>query len=91
MVEPTIILQENCLQSIVNNNNNNQGQEMKWTKQSNINVIRCYFNVVLQIPNQSYRRGFHTRWTTSKTEQRICDQQSVIMIKANTQENIRDA
>ena len=43
--EPTIILQENCLQSIANNNNNNnnQGQEMKRTKQSNIIVIRCYF------------------------------------------------
>ena len=92
--EPTSILQENCSQPNVNNNNNNRGQRMKWTKQLNIDIIRCYFNTILRIPNQPYRRDFHTRWTTLHpenplTEQRICDQHRVIMKKANTQENIR--
>ena len=69
---------------------------MKWAKQLNIDIIRCYFNTILQIPNQPYRKDFHTRWTTLHpenlpTEQRICDQQRVIMKKANTQENIRVA
>ena len=69
---------------------------MKRTKQLNIDIIRCYFNTILRIPNQPYRRDFHTRWTTLHpenplTEQRICDQQRVIMKKANTQENIRGA
>ena len=69
---------------------------MKWTKQLNIDIIHCYFNTILQIPDQPYRRDFHTRWTTLHlenplTEQRICDQQRVIMKKVNTQENIRGA
>ena len=69
---------------------------MKRTKQLNIDIIRCYFNTILRIPNQPYRRDFHTRWTTLHpenplTEQIICDQQRVIMKKANTQENIRGA
>ena len=52
--EPTIILQENRLQPNVNNNNNNPGQRMTWTKQLNIDIIRCYFNTILRIPNQPY-------------------------------------
>ena len=69
---------------------------MKWTKQLNIDIILCYFNTILQIPNQPYRRDFHTRCTALHpenllTEQRICDQQRVIMKNANTQENIRGA
>ena len=61
-----------------------------------IDIMRCYDSTILRIPNQPYRRDFHTRWTTlhpenSLTEQRICDQQRVIIKKANTQENIRDA
>ena len=92
--EPTIILQENGSQPNVNNNNKNLGQRMKWTKQLNIDIIRYYFNTIIRIPNQPYRRDFHTRWTTLHpenplTEQIICDQQRVIMKKANTQENIR--
>ena len=69
---------------------------MKWEKQLNIDIIRCYLNTNLGIPNQPYRRAFHTRWTTLHqenplTEQRIRDQKRVIMKKANTQENIRGA
>ena len=69
---------------------------MKWTKQLNIDIIRCYFNTILRIPNQPYRTDFHTWWATLHpenllTEQRICDQQRVIMKKGNTQENIRSA
>ena len=87
--EPTIILQENGSQPNVNNSNNNRGQRMKWTKQLNTDIIRCYFNTILRIPNQPYRRHLHTLWTTLHsekllTEQRICDQQRVIMEKANT-------
>ena len=94
--ESTIILQENGLQPNVNNKNNNRGQRMKWEKQLNIDIIRCYFNTILRIPNQPYGRAFHTRWTTLHpenplTEQAICDQQRVIMKKTNTQENIRGA
>ena len=94
--DPTIILQENGSQRNVNNSNNNREQRMKRTKQLNIDIIRCYFNTILRIPNQPYRRDFHTRWTTLHpenplTEQIICDQQRVIMKKANTQENIRGA
>ena len=94
--EPTIILQKNGSQQNVNNNSNDRAQRIKWTKQLNIDIIRCYFNTILRIPNQPYRRDFHTRWTTLHpenllTEQIICDQQRVIMKKANTQENIRGA
>ena len=69
---------------------------MKWAKQLNIDIIHCYFNTILRIPNQPYRRDFHTRWTTLHpenplTERRIFDQQRVITKKANTQENIRRA
>ena len=69
---------------------------MKRTKQLNIDIIRCYFNTILRIPNQPYRRDFHTRWTTLHpenplTERRICDQQRVKAKKANTEENIRGA
>ena len=89
--EPTIILQENGSQPNVNNNNKNLGQRMKWTKQLNIDIIRYYFNTIIRITNQPYRRDFHTRWTTLYpenllTQQRICDQQRMIMKKANTQE-----
>ena len=94
--DPTIILQENGSQPNVNNSNNNREQRMKRTKQLNIDIIRCYFNTILRIPNQPYRRDFHTRWATlypenPLTEQRFCDQRMVIMRKANTQENIRGA
>ena len=69
---------------------------MKRTKQLNIDIIRCYFKTILRIPNQPYRRDFHTRCATlypenPLTEQRFCDQGMVIMRKANTQENIRGA
>ena len=59
--EPTTILQENGLQPNVNINNNNQRQRMKWIKQLNIDIIRCYFNTILRITNQPYRKDFHTR------------------------------
>ena len=67
---------------------------MKWRKQLNIDIIRSYYNTILRIPNQPYRRDFHTQWTTLHpenplTERRICDQQGMIMKKANTQENVR--
>ena len=73
--EPTIILHENGLQTNVNNNTN-RGQRMKWTEQLNIDIICCYFNTILRIPNQPCRRDFHTRWTTqhpgnSLTEQNL--------------------
>ena len=58
--EPTIILQENGSQPNVNNSINNRGQRVKWTKQLNIDIIRCYFNTILRIPNQPYRRDLHT-------------------------------
>ena len=69
---------------------------MKWAKQLNIDIICCYYNTILRIPNQPYKRDFYTQWTTlhpknSLTEQRICDQEKVIMKKGKTQENIRGA
>ena len=66
--EPTIILQEKGSQPNANSNDNNRGQRMKWTKQLNIDIIRCYFNTILQIPNQPYRTDFHTWWTTLHPE-----------------------
>ena len=92
--EPTVTLQENGSQPNVNNSNNNRGRRMKWTKQLNIDIVLCYFNTILRIPDQPYRRDFHTRWKTLHpgnplTEQRICDQRRMKMKKANTQENIR--
>ena len=67
---------------------------MKWTKEMNIDIIRCYFNTILRIPNQPYRKEFYNRWVTlypenRLTEQRICDQQRLIMRKATTNENTR--
>ena len=65
-------------------------------KQLNIDIICCYFNTIIPIPNESYRKDFCTRWTTLHrvnplTELRICEQKRVIMKKTNTQENIRGA
>ena len=58
--EPSLIFQDNGSQPNVNNNNNNRRQRMKWTKQLNIDIIHCCFNNILRIPNQPYRRDFHT-------------------------------
>ena len=65
-------------------------------KQLNIDIICCYFNTIIPIPNESYRKDFYTRWTTLHrenplTELRICEQKRVIMKKTNTQGNIRGA
>ena len=94
--EPSLILQDNGSQPNVNNSNNNQRQQMKWTKQLNIDIIRCYFNTILRIPNQPYRRDFHTQLSTLHpenllTEQRISDQQRVIMKETNTQKTLDHA
>ena len=67
---------------------------MKWTKEFNKDIIRCYFNTILRIPNQPYRKEFYDRWVrlhpeNPLTEQRICDQQRIIMRKVNTRENTR--
>lgn len=88
---PAVISQENHMQ---NNQNNNRRQRMKWTKNLNTDIIRCYFNTVLRIPNQPYRKQFHDRWKIlhpdlQLTEQRICDQHRTIISKTNTRENIR--
>ena len=31
-----------------------------------IDIIHCYCNTILRIPNQPYRRDFHIRWATSR-------------------------
>ena len=41
---------------------------MKWKKQLNLDTIRCYFNTILRIPNQQYKKHFHTQWTTLHPE-----------------------
>ena len=85
-----VISQENATQPVNNNNNN---RRMKWTKELNINIVRCYFNTILRQPNQPYRKEFHRLWKDlypelTLTEQRICDQQRLIFNKANSR-NIR--
>lgn len=87
---PAVISQENRTQI----NNNNRRQRMKWTKTLNTDIIRCYFETVLRIPNQPYRKQFHNRWTAlhpelQLSEQRISDQHRTIMSKVNTRENTR--
>lgn len=57
-------------------------------------IIRYYFNTILRIPNQPYRKEFYNRWVrlypeNRLTEQRICDQQRLILRKSNTRENTR--
>ena len=89
--ELAVISQENRPQT---NNNNQQRLRMKWTKEFNKDIIRCYFNTILRIPNQPYRKEFYDRWVrlhpeNPLTEQRICDQQRIIMRKVNTRENTR--
>ena len=89
------VIQGNNKQPSVNNNKNNGRQQMKYTKQLNIDIICCYFNTILRISNQHSRKDFHTRWTTLHpenpvTEYRTGYQQRVIMKKAGTQ-NIRGA
>ena len=89
--EPAVISQENRLQ---NHPQNLRRTRMKWTKEMNIDIIRCYFNTILRIPNQPYRKEFYNRWVTlypenRLTEQRICEQQRLIMRKATTNENTR--
>jgi len=88
--EPGVIHDENAMQPRNNNNN----RRMKWSKEINENVIRCYFNTILRLPDQPYRKEFHRRWkelypNLQLTEQRICDQQRVIVAKSNTNQNIR--
>ena len=90
-VQPAVNSQENRTQ---NTQNNNRRQRMKWTKVSNIDIMRCYFQTVLRIPDQPYRKQFHQRWCLLHpelplTEQRICDQQRTMATKVNTQENTR--
>ena len=89
--ELAVISQENRPQT---NNNNQQRLRMKWTKEFNKDIIRCYFNTILRIPNQPYRKEFYDRWVrlhpeNPLTEQRICDQQRIVMRKVNTRENTR--
>lgn len=90
-VQPAVNSQENRTQNV---QNNNRRQRMKWTKEMNTDIIRCYFETVLRLPNQPYRREFYQRWMmlhpdSPYTEQRICDQQRTIMNKVNTRENTR--
>lgn len=86
-----VISQESQMQT---NNNNNQRQRMKWSKELNKDIIRCYYYTILKSPNEPYRKAFYNIWTTKHpelrlTEQRICDQHRTIMKKVNTRENIR--
>lgn len=67
---------------------------MKWTKRMNEDIILCYCNTILHLPNEPYRKEFHRRWNQlypdlQLTEQRICDQKGIILTKSNTNENIR--
>ena len=89
--EPAVISQENRLQ---NHPQKLRRTRMKWTKEMNTDIIRCYFNTILRIPDQPYRREFYNRWVrlypeNRLTEQRICDQQRLILRKSNTLENTR--
>ena len=54
--EPAVTSQENRLQ---NHPQNLRRTRMKWTKEINIDIIRCYFNTILRIPNQPYRKEFY--------------------------------
>ena len=68
--------------------NGNVQQRKKWTKQMNENIIRCFYEITLRRPNESYRKEFHRRWkelypNDSSTEQRICDQRSQITKRAD--------
>ena len=88
--EPAVIPQRNQMQIV----NNNRRQRMKWTKQLNTDIIRCYFETIQRIPDQPYRKEFHNRWKeihpeSTLSEQRICDQQRTIMAKVNSRENTR--
>ena len=60
----------------------------------NEDIILCYCNTILHLPNEPYRKEFHRRWNQlypdlQLTEQRICDQKGIILTKSNTNENIR--
>ena len=72
----------------------NQRQRLKWTKEMNQDIMRCFFATILRAPDQPYRKQFHQRWMqmhpeSNTSEQRICDQQRQIMKKINTRENTR--
>ena len=42
--------------------NDNVQQRKKWTKQMNEKIIRCFYEITLRRPNESYRKEFHERW-----------------------------
>ena len=42
--------------------NDNVQQRKKWTKQMNEKIIRCFYEIILRRPNESYRKEFHERW-----------------------------
>ena len=72
----------------------NRTQRLKWSKEMNQDVMRCYFATILREPTKPYKKQFHERWMlphleTTISEQRICDQQRQIMKKINTRENTR--
>lgn len=61
-------------------------QRTRWTKQMNIDIVRCYFVAVKETPN-THRKGMYDIWkasynNTTFTEQRICDQKRIIFQKA---------
>ena len=70
-------------------NTTNVRQRKKWTKEMNVNIIRCYFNTTQRRPNQTYRKEFFRRWkeiypSDISTEQRVCDQRAHITKRAET-------
>ncbi|XP_066934427.1 uncharacterized protein [Clytia hemisphaerica] len=86
--EPAVISEEN------NTQNHQREVRMKWTKNLNSDVIRCFFNTILRYPDAPYRKEFHRRWEALHpeircTEQKICDRKQVITKKVNTRENTR--
>jgi len=63
--------------------NQQQNQKrMKWSKEMNTNIIRCYFHATLIVPDQPYRKEMTRKWKqiypdSILTEQRICDQKRI--------------
>ena len=66
--EPVVISHKNRLQ---NHPQNLRRTRMKWTKEINTDIIRCYFRTILRIPNQPYRKEFYNRWVRLHPENRL--------------------
>lgn len=74
--------------------NINVRQRLKWTKTMNKDVIRCFYNTTLRLPDEPYRKSFYRKWkelypNDTISEQRICDQRTQIIKRAEGNINVR--